>query len=50
MKELGHEPILINTSFNVMGKPIINQWQEAISMLNDTGLDILTDGKSKIYG
>lgn len=50
MKELGHEPILINTSFNVMGKPIINQWQEAIGMLNDTGLDILTDGKSKIYG
>lgn len=48
MKELGHPPVLINTSFNIMGKPILNTWKEALWMLNNTGLDVLTDGRNKI--
>tara|TARA_R100000479_G_C6392620_1_gene205790 strand:- start:45 stop:2606 length:2562 start_codon:yes stop_codon:yes gene_type:complete len=50
MNELGHPPVLINTSFNVMGKPILNTWNEALWMLENTGLDVLTDGKKRIYG
>ena len=48
MKELGHPPVVINTSFNVMGKPILNTWNEALWMLNNTGIDVVTDGNKKI--
>jgi len=32
-------PILLNTSFNVMGKPIVHSVQDALSVLVTTGLD-----------
>lgn len=32
-------PVLLNTSFNVMGKPIIHSINDAISVLHTTGLD-----------
>ena len=50
MEKQGLPPILLNTSFNVMGKPILNTWKEAIWMLNNTGIDYITDGKNKING
>jgi carbamoyltransferase len=34
-------PILLNTSFNVMGKPIIHSVQDAVSVFYTTGLDVL---------
>lgn len=39
--KLGIEPIVINTSFNKQGKPILNTFEEANWMLNNTGLDEL---------
>ena len=50
MKELGQPPVLINTSFNLMGKPILNTWKEALWMLNNTGIDIITNGEKIITG
>ncbi len=34
-------PILLNTSFNVMGKPIIHSVEDAISVFFTSGLDVL---------
>ncbi len=34
-------PILLNTSFNVMGKPIVHSLEDAISVFLTSGLDIL---------
>jgi carbamoyltransferase len=34
-------PILLNTSFNIMGKPIIHSIQDALGMFHTTGLDAL---------
>jgi carbamoyltransferase len=34
-------PMLLNTSFNVMGKPIIHSVQDAVSVFYTTGLDVL---------
>ena len=34
-------PILLNTSFNVMGKPILHSAEDAILMFYTTGLDAL---------
>lgn len=34
-------PVIINTSFNVMGEPIINTPQEAIRCFYSTGIDVL---------
>ena len=31
--------VLINTSFNVQGKPILNSMKEAMNVLDNTGLD-----------
>jgi carbamoyltransferase len=39
----GH-PILINTSFNVQGEPIVNSPQDAIRAFYSTGIDILVLG------
>lgn len=39
-KETG-VPILINTSFNVKGEPIVNSPEDAINCFNNTGIDIL---------
>lgn len=48
MKELGHPPVLVNTSFNIMGKPILNKWEDALWMKNNSGIFAVTDGKRKI--
>ena len=34
-------PMLLNTSFNVMGKPIIHSIQDAVAVFYTTGLDVL---------
>jgi carbamoyltransferase len=34
-------PILINTSFNVMGQPIVHSVQDALAVFHSTGLDAL---------
>ncbi|MDG3581284.1 carbamoyltransferase family protein [Galbibacter pacificus] len=36
---LGKLPVLLNTSFNVMGKPIIHSVEDAMAVLTTTGLD-----------
>tara|TARA_B110000902_G_scaffold50491_1_gene57964 strand:- start:2337 stop:4901 length:2565 start_codon:yes stop_codon:yes gene_type:complete len=48
MKELGHPPVLINTSFNLMGKPILNSWKEAFELRDGGGIHSITDGTNKI--
>jgi len=40
-RRLSGVPILLNTSFNVMGKPILHSADEALLMLYTTGLDAL---------
>ncbi len=37
-------PMLLNTSFNVMGKPIIHSIENAIAVFYSTGLDVLVIG------
>ncbi len=37
-------PVLLNTSFNVMGKPIVHTVEDAVSVLLTTGLDALVIG------
>jgi carbamoyltransferase len=34
-------PIVLNTSFNVMGKPMIHSVEDALAMFYTTGLDAL---------
>lgn len=38
-ERLGGVPVVLNTSFNVMGKPIIHTVQDAMAVLMTTGLD-----------
>ena len=37
-------PIVLNTSFNVMGKPIIHTVEDALAVFNTSGLDVLVIG------
>lgn len=37
-------PLLLNTSFNIMGKPIIHSVEDAIAVFFTTGLDALVIG------
>lgn len=37
-------PLVLNTSFNIMGKPIIHTAEDAIVMLHTTGLDAVVIG------
>ncbi len=39
--QLTHVPILLNTSFNVMGKPLVHSLDDAIAVFLSTGLDAL---------
>lgn len=41
MEEIGKTPILLNTSLNTKGSPLIQKTSEAYEMLNKTGLDKL---------
>jgi carbamoyltransferase len=40
-KDLTGIPLLLNTSFNIMGKPMIHSVEDAISVFFTTGLDAL---------
>lgn len=42
--ELSGVPIVLNTSFNIMGKPILHTAEDAIQMLHTTGLDAVIVG------
>ena len=37
-------PVLLNTSFNIKGQPIVNSPDEAISCFLGTNIDVLTIG------
>ena len=41
-------PILLNTSFNVMGRPIIHDVEDAIAVFWGSGLDVLVLGNTVI--
>ena len=42
--KLSGEPVLLNTSFNIKGEPIVCNPREAIKCFYDTGLDVLVLG------
>ena len=42
--KLSNEPLLLNTSFNIMGEPIVTHPREAIRCFYDNGLDCLALG------
>jgi carbamoyltransferase len=42
-------PVLLNTSFNLSGKPLIETQQEAIKTFNSTDIDILWFPETKTY-
>jgi carbamoyltransferase len=42
-------PLVLNTSFNVMGKPIMHSVEDAITVLYTTGLDYLIIGNYILY-
>ncbi len=42
-------PLILNTSFNVMGKPIIDTFNDALSVFFTSGLDALIVGNTIIY-
>jgi carbamoyltransferase len=46
--ELTGEPIILNTSFNVKGEPIVCHPREAIRCFFDTGLDALYLGNYRL--
>lgn len=41
MANKGVDPVLLNTSFNIQGKPILNTFKDAKWMVHNTGLDDL---------
>ncbi|MST93985.1 MAG: hypothetical protein EXS33_01705 [Pedosphaera sp.] len=43
-EKLTGEGLLLNTSFNIMGEPIVNHPREAIRCFHDNGLDVLALG------
>ena len=43
-EKLTGEGLLLNTSFNIMGEPIVNHPREAIRCFHDNGLDVLAIG------
>ena len=45
-KLLGEFPVLLNTSFNIMGKPILNTYREALWMKENTEIDeVITESE-----
>ena len=47
-KEITGVPVLLNTSFNVMGKPIIHSVEDALAVFHTSGLDVLVIGNRMI--
>lgn len=48
-RELTGIPLLLNTSFNVMGKPIIHSFDDALLVFFNSGLDVLVVNDYIIY-
>jgi len=48
LDELGHIPIILNTSFNIKGLPILTRYEDAFYVLENTELDFLVI-KNKIF-
>jgi carbamoyltransferase len=48
-KELTGCPILVNTSFNVRGEPIVSTPEDAFRCFMSTGLDVLVVGNALLY-
>ncbi len=48
LKELGHPPVIVNTSFNVKGEPIVCTVEDAIGTFWQSGLDSLYIGNFKL--
>ena len=48
MKAKGLKPVILNTSFNVMGKPIINRYSDARQMLKNGELDMVINKLNKL--
>ncbi len=42
---LEYHPVLLNTSFNIQGKPILNTYKEAMWMKENTGVDEVITNK-----
>ena len=42
-------PMVLNTSFNVMGEPIVNTPSDAVRCFYSTGIDVLAIGKYVIH-
>jgi carbamoyltransferase len=47
-KELTGCPVLVNTSFNIRGEPIVESPENAFNCFNNTEIDILVVGNSVI--
>lgn len=47
--EITGVPVLLNTSFNIMGKPIIHSVEDAVSVFLTTGLDALIINDTLFY-
>lgn len=47
--ELTGVPVVLNTSFNVMGKPIIHSFNDALTVFFNSGLDVLVVNDYIIY-
>jgi carbamoyltransferase len=45
-ERLSGVPILLNTSFNPAGEPILNFCEAGLEMLNTTGLDVVLIGET----
>ena len=43
--EISGHPVLINTSFNVQGEPIVNSPRDALRCFGGTGIDTLAIGE-----
>lgn len=43
-RQISGVPIVLNTSFNVMGKPIVHSIEDAVSVFYTSGLDVLVIG------
>jgi carbamoyltransferase len=41
-------PVLLNTSFNLAGEPIVNRVVEGYSTFRRSGIDVLVAGRSRI--
>lgn len=44
MERMGHDPVLLNTSFNLSGEPIVCSPRDAIRSFYDSGMDVLVLG------